>query len=66
MILHTIIDENDIFRQGDNEMPTQFIDIKGGQLEYRFYNEKKQVVRLHSTNPYDYLKSEYQPYSIFN
>ena len=63
MILHTIIDINDIFTGEQNVLPTQYDNILGGQVEYREYNGEKQVVRLHSTDPYLYLKNEYMPYS---
>lgn len=62
MILHTIISEYDIFKY--DEQPTQFVNIAGGMLEYSVVNGQKQISRLHSTNPYLYLKDEYSPYSI--
>ncbi len=63
MILHTIIDINDIFANEQNTLSTQYDNILGGQVEFREYNGQKQVVRLHSTDPYLYLKNEYMPYS---
>lgn len=66
MLLHTIIDESDIFYNEENILPTEFKNISNGQVEYRVYNGQKQVVRLHSTDPYMYLKNEYMPFSDIN
>jgi len=66
MILHTIISEYDIFNSEENEQPTQFVNIAGGMLEYRVFNGEKQISRLHSTNPYLYLRDEYSPYTILH
>jgi hypothetical protein len=66
MVLHTIINERDIFYNEENILPTEFKNISNGQVEYRVYNGQKQVVRLHSTDPYMYLKSEYMPFSNLN
>ena len=67
MVLYSIIDEADVFADAKNSiMPTQYVDIAGGKLEYRVYNGEKQVVRLHSTDPYLYLKNEYSPYTGIN
>lgn len=63
-MLHTIINEYDIFRSENDIKPTQFLDIQGGMIEYDENNGDKQVVRLHSTNPYLYLNSEYAPNAI--
>ncbi len=63
MILHTIINEGDIF-SGENKLsPTEFLSIKGGILEYKNNNGRKEAVRLISTDPYMYLNSTYSPYS---
>lgn len=66
MILHTIISEYDIFNSEENEQPTQFVNIAGGMLEYRVFNGEKLISRLHSTNPYLYLRDEYSPYTILH
>ena len=66
MILHTIISNYDIFDNGQNCIPTEFINFNGGKIEYRNYNGEKQIVRLYSSNPYNYLKKEYNPYTILN
>lgn len=67
MILHTIVNEAEVFATAENSiMPTEFKNIAGGMVEYRQCNGEKQVVRLHSTNPYLYLKNEYMPYSGIN
>lgn len=64
MILHTIISEYDIFSSEEQNQPTQFVDIAGGKLEYKVYNGEKQITRLHSTNPYLYLRNDYAPYTL--
>lgn len=64
MILHTIISEYDIFNNTGNVTQNEFMDIAGGQLEYRNINGNKEIVRLHSTDPYKYLMDEYNPYTI--
>lgn len=63
-MLHTIINEYDIFYNENDVRSTQFLDIQGGILEYDVNNGEKQIVRLHSTNPYLYLKQEYSPFTI--
>lgn len=63
-MLHTIINEYDIFKNENDINPTQFLDIQGGMLEYDENNGEKKIVRLHSTNPYLYLNQEYSPYTI--
>ncbi len=64
MILHTIISEYDIFYNAESEQLPQFQNISGGMLEYKINNGEKQITRLHSTNPYLYLKNDYLPYSL--
>lgn len=66
MILHTIINEADVWADNSNViLPNEFVSIDGGLIECRQYNGERQVVRLHSTNPYLYLKNEYSPYSSY-
>lgn len=63
MILHTIISEYDIFKGTDDAPMPQFTNIAGGIEEYRVNSDgKREMVRLHSTNPYLYLKGEYSPF----
>lgn len=62
-MLHTIINQYDIFYNENDIKPTQFLDIQGGMIEYDENNGEKQIVRLHSTNPYLYLKQEYSPFT---
>ena len=64
MILHTIVSEYDIIYNSESEQRPQFQNISGGMLEYKIYNGEKQITRLHSTNPYLYLKNDYLPYSL--
>ena len=64
MILHTIINKYDIFPIGENNVTNKYKKFNGGILEYEIINEHKQLVRLHSTDPYNFLKQEFNPYSI--
>ena len=64
MYLYTIVNEADIFFNEKTDVETGYKKMDNGLLEYRTYNNVKEVVRLHSTNPFDYLKPEYQPYSV--
>jgi hypothetical protein len=66
MILHTIINEADIFAQANQLPKTEFLNISGGMLEYKINNGRRQAVRLYSTNPYLYLDSLYAPDSEIN
>lgn len=66
MFLYTIVNEADVFSSYEAPFKTGFDKIENGMLEYRTYDNVKEVVRLHSTNPFDYLKAEYQPYSVIN
>ena len=64
MILHAIINEYDIFTVWENNVSNKYQKFNGGIIEYAIINEQKQLVRLHSTDPYNYLKQEFNPYSI--
>ncbi len=64
MILHTIVNEYDILTAENLVCQSNFKNINGGIIEYSENEGNKQVVRLHSTNPFLYLKDEYKPYSI--
>ncbi len=65
-MLHTIVNELDIFFDSNNYSQAQYQNIAGGILEYKVNDGRKEVIRLHSTDPYNYLKQEYQPYSYIN
>ena len=64
MILHAIINEYDIFTVWENNVTNKYQKFNGGIIEFAIINEQKQLVRLHSTDPYNYLKQEFNPYSI--
>jgi len=64
MLLHTIVSEYDIFGDAQNPQPTEFLNIAGGMLECKICDGKRQITRLHSTNPYLYLRNDYSPYTI--
>lgn len=64
MVLHTIISEYDIFNNAEDCNKNKFENIDGGMIEYRTFNGNKEIVRLHSTDPYKYLEDNYQPYTI--
>lgn len=66
MVLHTIISEYDIFRNQDDIYQPQYMNISDGFIEYNECKGEKKIVRLHSTNPYDYLKDEYSPDTLIN
>lgn len=64
-MIHSIISTDDIFFT-ENSVQTEYCRIDGGLLELNTVGGKKQVSRLHSTNPYLYLNSRYSPYADFS
>lgn len=61
-MIHSIISMDDIFFT-ENTVRTEYRPIDGGLLELNTVGGKKQIRRLHSTNPYLYLDRRFSPYS---
>lgn len=64
-MIHSIVSLCDIFADTIT-YKTETCRVGCGFAEYITVNGKKQLRRLISTNPADYLKSEYQPFSYYN
>lgn len=61
MILHTIINEYDVLMAENSIAEPEYISKDGMIIEYRNIDGKRQITRLLSTDPSDYLKEKYQP-----
>lgn len=61
-MIHSIISMDDIFFT-ENTVRTEYRPIGGGLLELSTVDGKKQIRRLHSTDPYLYLDRRFSPYS---
>lgn len=65
MPIHSIVSEFDIFNE--YVYPQSVCkQINGGQVDMIKINGKYQVQRLHSTDPFMYLKKEYQPTHFYS
>lgn len=60
MPIHSIISEDDIFAGYQYPAP-EVVNVKGGKVLRVKVNGEYKVQRLISTDPFMYLKSEYQP-----
>lgn len=58
-MLYTVVSEYDIFLS--NSEKRNYLDIKGGKLEYIGSGKNRKIVGLFSTDPAMYLNAEYQP-----
>ena len=58
-MLYTVVSEYDIFFS--RSKARNYLDIKGGKLEYIGSGKNKKIVGLFSTNPALYLDRKYQP-----
>ena len=57
MYLHTIVDQSMIFPQKPNEY--KYYKLKNGFIECTQSGGKMLINRINSTNPRDYLNTEY-------
>lgn len=64
MILHTIIDQNEIFAFQGTEKH-EFFKMENCIVETCISNGERRVSRLISTNPYDYLNPKFNPNTVF-
>ncbi len=58
-MLYTVVSEYDIFFS--RSKARNYLDIKGGKLEYIGSGKNKKIVGLFSTDPAMYLNKDYQP-----
>ncbi len=58
-MLYTVISEYDIFFSGCGSR--NYLEVKGGKLEYIGSGKNKRIVGLFSTDPAMYLRKDYQP-----
>ncbi len=63
-MIHSIVSLNDIFAD-NRSYQTVTEQVSCGYAEYSVINGKKQLVRLISTDPAQYLKNEYQPFVYY-
>ena len=58
-MLYTVVSEYDIFLS--ESKPRNYLDIKGGKLEYTGEGKNRKIVGLFSTDPSLYLCKDYIP-----
>ncbi len=58
-MLYTVVSEYDIFYSRSPKR--NYLDIKGGKLEYIVSGKNKTIVGLFSTDPAMYLNNSYRP-----
>lgn len=58
-MLYTVVSEYDVFLS--NSAQRNYLDIKGGKLEYIGSGKNRKIVGLFSTDPSLYLIKDYQP-----
>ena len=61
-MLYTVVSEYDVFLS--NSAQRNYLDIKGGKLEYIGSGKNRKIVGLFSTDPTMYLNKDYQPGKI--
>lgn len=64
MILHTIIEADSIFYCESNQKH-EFHRLNNCIVETCVSEKEEHIVRLYSTNPYDYLNPKLSPDSVF-